>query len=124
LSRSRTSIRATSKIHADLQEAFRKIWIIIILCANTTTENQRTIQLLRPLMSQWQSNSIRVIHNLAPERKEEALIMRILIVIITILPNLHSAFMLMEIIIITNANHKRHNDHLKIKEKFQQLSAL
>jgi hypothetical protein len=66
---------------------------------------------------------IRVILNLAPERKEEALIMRILIAIITILPNLHSAFMLMEIIIITNANLKRLNDHLKIKERFQQLSA-
>lgn len=123
MSRSRISIRATSKIHADLQEAFRKIWIIIILCAETTEKNQRIIQLLRPLTNQWQSNLIRVIHNLAPERKEEELIMRILIVI-TILPNLHSAFKLMEIIIITNVNPKRKiNDHLKIKEKFQQSSA-
>jgi hypothetical protein len=113
-----------SKTHVDHQEAFRKIWIIIILCVTTTTENLRTIQLLRPLMSQWQSNLIRVINNLVPESLEEALIMRILIAIITILPNLHSAFMLMEIIIITNANLKRQiNDHLKIKERFQQSSA-
>jgi hypothetical protein len=113
-----------SKTHVDHQEAFRKIWIIIILCATTTMVTQRTIQLLRPLMSQWQSNLIRVINNLVPESLEEALIMRILIAIITILPNLHSAFMLMEIIIITNANLKRQiNDHLKIKERFQQSSA-
>lgn len=125
MSRSRTSIRATSKILAILLEAFRKIWIIIILCAATTTKNQKKIQLPRPLTNRWLSNSIRVTHNSVHKSQGEALTMRILIAIITILRNLHSAFMLMEIIImlITNVNLKLLNDLLKIKERFQQLLA-
>ena len=76
-------------------------------------------QLLRLLMNRWQNSSMPVINNLAQENLVEALIMKILIAINMILLNHQSVFLLMEIIIITNAKITRKIGHLRIKEKFQ-----
>jgi len=115
------------KSHVDHQEVFRKIWIIITSCAKTTKmANVMIVQLLRPLMSLWQNNLMPAISNLVPESQPEARIMRIHIAIIKIMRNHQSAFMLMEIIIITNGSKNKFLkiiDHLRINGRFQQSSA-
>lgn len=80
-------------------------------------EKLTTAQLLRLLMNRWQNSLTPVINNLARENLVEALIMIIRTAIIMKL-NHQSVFLLMEIIIITNAKITR-KFRLRIKEKFQ-----
>lgn len=80
-------------------------------------EKSTTAQLLRLLMNRWQNSLTPVINNLARENLVEALIMIIRTAIIMKL-NHQSVFLLMEIIIITNAKITR-KFRLRIKEKFQ-----
>jgi len=81
-----------------------------------------TIQLLRPLMSQWQISLRPVIHSSVQGRYREEQITKILTPPIKTMPNLLSAFMLMVIIIITNAIYKQRNKVYlqRTKEKYQQ----
>lgn len=80
-------------------------------------EKLTTAQLLRLLMNRWQNSLMPVINNLARENLVEALITKIRTAIIMKL-NHQSVFLLMKIIIITNAKITR-KSHLRIKEKFQ-----
>jgi len=80
------------------------------------------IQLLRPLMSQWQISLRPVIHSSVQGRYREEQITKIPTHPIKTMPNLLSAFMLMVIIIITNAIYKQRNKVYlqRTKEKYQQ----